>query len=88
MFTPDVTLVPGAKRSLDELAQKYPNVFSVTRTMSKREAEDEEDADLSDSFLCGSDNGVVPSVNSQPGDVVRARGPMIECLSRDKMIDE
>ncbi|CAL9707779.1 unnamed protein product [Knipowitschia caucasica] len=55
LVTPEVTPVPILSTRPDALAQTYPDVFTacaVTRAAAKRE-KDENDVDLSDSFLCG-----------------------------------
>lgn len=63
LATPEVTPVPVVRTGLDELAGKYPEVFiscAVTQAAAKREQFDSQnDIDLSDSFLCGSESGDV-----------------------------
>lgn len=52
LVTPDVTPVP-VTQSPDELASDFPTVFAACAVTRSRYKKDQEDVDLSDSFLNG-----------------------------------
>ena len=91
LVTPDVKPIPMLKCP-DEFAQKYPRVFAscaVTRAMS-RKAKNDEEIDLSDSFMTEQDGGFVPVVSVSDQKVNETH--LVEAgrlsLSRDQLIAE
>lgn len=72
LVTPEVTPVPVLRTGPDELAGKFPEVFTscaVTRAAAKRGLVDStEDIDLSDSFLSFSNIDDMPESNEEQGE--------------------
>ena len=91
LVTPEVTPVPVLRTDPDELAERFPKVFTscaVTRAAAKRMQAECQDVDLSDSFLCVKEQDV-PELGESSDDAQK-RGPDLSAssMSREQLITD